>query len=82
MKKNLYKFTIKYTDNTPPETKLFLATDIADVQSETQSDRYFGEWLLVSETAEKVVYQNRSSWADFNRVLMTIEKTKFTDLTE
>lgn len=79
----LFKVVVTYDNvNQPAETELVLADSIETVQSATQPDRYCGEWLLQSETAEKVIYKNRSPWSDNNRVLMKIEAVKFKDLTD
>ena len=79
----LFKMEVTYDNvHQHAETELFLADSIKDVMSETQPDRYFGEWLLESETSEKVIYKNRSPWSDNNKVLMKIETVKFKDLTD
>ena len=79
----LFKVTVTFDNvNQPAETELFLADSITDVMSATRPDRYFGDWLLKSETYEKVIYKNRSPWSDNNKVLIKIETEKFKDLTD
>lgn len=79
--KNLYTVTTYYDeDKNPPETKFYLAETIADVQSETQYERYHGEWLLQSETADEVVYNNSFYWLTQGRCKMVITKQDYDEI--
>lgn len=77
----LFKVVVTYDNvNQPAETELFLADSIETVQSATQPDRYCGEWLLQSETADEVVYNNSFYWLAQGRCKMVITKQDYDDL--